>query len=197
MNDIHLFFGFFICLSSVLVITSTNPVGALFFLIITFCNAGGILIVSGVEFVGLSFVIIYVGAIAVLFLFVIMMIFNKHQLNTSTFNTVLLNRLINFFLGQFVFFLFIDNFSEQNLVFFNKIEFNSDTLKNMDILGQILFNYLLIIVLMAGLLLLIGLLGCILLTYNFASSYEQKCIKSKLSKWNGLSVFFKKNNKRN
>ena len=61
-------------LPSVLVITSKNPVIAVIFLISLFVNAAGYLIFSGVGFIGLTYIILYVGAITVLFLFVIMMI---------------------------------------------------------------------------------------------------------------------------
>jgi len=59
--------------SSVLVILSVNPVIAVIFLIAVFCNAAGFLILLGVGFIGISYIILYVGAITVLFLFVIMM----------------------------------------------------------------------------------------------------------------------------
>ena len=61
-------------LSSVLVITSKNPVIAVIFLISVFVNAAGYLIMLGVGFIGISYIIVYVGAIAVLFLFVIMLL---------------------------------------------------------------------------------------------------------------------------
>ena len=61
-------------LSSVLVITSKNPVIAVIFLISVFVNAAGYLILLGVGFIGISYIIVYVGAIAVLFLFVIMLL---------------------------------------------------------------------------------------------------------------------------
>ena len=60
--------------SSVLVITSKNPVIAVTFLIAVFVNAAGYLILMGVGFIGISYIIVYIGAIVVLFLFVIMMI---------------------------------------------------------------------------------------------------------------------------
>ena len=59
---------------SVLVITSKNPVIAVIFLIAVFVNAAGYLILTGVGFIGITYIILYVGAITVLFLFVIMMI---------------------------------------------------------------------------------------------------------------------------
>ena len=61
-------------LSSVLVITSKNPVIAVIFLISVFVNAAGYLILLGIGFIGISYIIVYIGAITVLFLFVIMMI---------------------------------------------------------------------------------------------------------------------------
>nr|YP_010879553.1 NADH dehydrogenase subunit 6 [Heterobasidion abietinum]WHL55323.1 NADH dehydrogenase subunit 6 [Heterobasidion abietinum] len=61
-------------LSSVLVITSKNPVIAVIFLISVFVNAAAYLILLGIGFIGISYIIVYVGAITVLFLFVIMMI---------------------------------------------------------------------------------------------------------------------------
>ena len=61
-------------LSSILTITAKNPVISVIFLICTFVQAAGYLILIGIPFLGLSYIVIYVGAIAVLFLFVIMMI---------------------------------------------------------------------------------------------------------------------------
>lgn len=61
-------------LSSVLVITSKNPVIAVIFLISVFINAAGYLILLGIGFIGISYIIIYIGAITVLFLFVIMLL---------------------------------------------------------------------------------------------------------------------------
>ena len=61
-------------LSSVLVITSKNPIISVIFLISAFINAAGYLIMLGIGFIGISYIIVYIGAIAVLFLFVIMMI---------------------------------------------------------------------------------------------------------------------------
>nr|YP_010041366.1 NADH dehydrogenase subunit 6 [Pisolithus microcarpus]QPA36144.1 NADH dehydrogenase subunit 6 [Pisolithus microcarpus] len=61
-------------LSGLLVISSSNPVIAVIFLISVFFNAAGYLMLLGVGFIGISYILLYVGAITVLFLFVIMMI---------------------------------------------------------------------------------------------------------------------------
>ena len=60
--------------SSILVITARNPVIAVIFLISVFINAAGYLLITGVSFVGITYIIVYIGAITVLFLFIIMMI---------------------------------------------------------------------------------------------------------------------------
>ena len=76
MTNANLFIDFLALgsiISSVLVITSNNPVISVVFLIALFVNAAGYLILLGIGFIGISYLIVYVGAIAVLFLFVIMM----------------------------------------------------------------------------------------------------------------------------
>jgi len=60
--------------SAVLVITSKNPVISVIFLIFVFCSAALYLILFGINFIGISYIIIYIGAIVVIFLFIIMMI---------------------------------------------------------------------------------------------------------------------------
>ena len=72
-----LFFYMFagICVASaVMVIVSRNPVHSVLFLILAFVNASGLFILMGAEFLGMILVVVYVGAVAVLFLFVIMML---------------------------------------------------------------------------------------------------------------------------
>ena len=68
------FLTFGLLSSSIFSITSKNPVISVIFLISTFVLAAAYLILLGISFIGISYVVIYVGAIAVLFLFVIMMI---------------------------------------------------------------------------------------------------------------------------
>jgi NADH-quinone oxidoreductase subunit J len=67
-------FAAILVLSSVLVITAKNPVHSVLFLILAFFNAAGLFVLLGAEFVAMILVIVYVGAVAVLFLFVVMML---------------------------------------------------------------------------------------------------------------------------
>src|SRR5471030_750306 len=60
--------------SAVMVIVSRNPVHSVLFLILAFVNASGLFVLMGAEFLAMILVVVYVGAVAVLFLFVIMML---------------------------------------------------------------------------------------------------------------------------
>ena len=67
-------FGFLAIINGVSVITAKNPVHSVFYLVLSFISASLLLILLGVEFLPVVFMIVYVGAIAILFLFVVMML---------------------------------------------------------------------------------------------------------------------------
>jgi NADH-ubiquinone oxidoreductase chain 6 len=92
-------------LSSILTITAKNPVISVIFLICTFVQAAGYLILIGIQFLGLSYIVIYVGAIAVLFLFVIMMINIKLTDILETGNQYTKNLPIAIIIGSLFLFL--------------------------------------------------------------------------------------------
>ena len=72
-RQIYLFAGVAVA-SALMVISCRNPVHSVLFLILTFVNAAGLFILTGAEFLGLLLIVVYVGAVAVLFLFVVMML---------------------------------------------------------------------------------------------------------------------------
>lgn len=74
MENLHYFICTLLCFFGYMVCVTVNPVESVLFLILSFCSAAAILFMFNAEFLGLIFIIIYVGAIAVLFLFVIMML---------------------------------------------------------------------------------------------------------------------------
>jgi len=81
---IFYFFSFVVIASSVMVISSKNTVHAVFFLILDFVSVACLFIMLGAEFLGMITLIVYVGAVAVLFLFVVMMInINFSELKTG------------------------------------------------------------------------------------------------------------------
>src|SRR3569623_1489278 len=68
------FFSAILILSAIMVSTARNPVHSVLFLILAFFNAAGLFVLIGAEFIAMILVIVYVGAVAVLFLFVLMML---------------------------------------------------------------------------------------------------------------------------
>lgn len=128
--------AFGILLSSVFSITSKNPVISVIFLISTFVHAALYLILIGINFVGISYIVIYVGAIAVLFLFVIMMINIKLTDILETGNQYTKNLPLAIAIGSlFIFIIFsIIPFN------FNNIPILTYLLEKLTILNTILSN---------------------------------------------------------
>jgi NADH-quinone oxidoreductase subunit J len=187
--------------SSLLVVLSTNPVESVLYLILTFCNAGVILFLFNLEFFGLVFIIIYVGAVAVLFLFVIMML--NIKLHSSFFGSLTLkNVLLCLFLLVLVY-IFLINFylnvfaampSLFSMILINNQDtsFNTmfDTFYNIDVLGQVFYNYYLIYLPLAGFILLISLVGVIVLTLQFNKPKKTQIDFKQLSRTDDFVSFF-------
>jgi len=191
MQSLHLFLTFFLIFSSFFVFISDNPVHSVLFLILAFCNASSILFIFNVDFLGVLFIIIYVGAIAVLFLFVVMM------LNVKIFSFDLTQYYSLLFL--FVSLFFIQIFSTVSKIF---IQFENqniysdipfflfDSLSNLNILGQILYNYYTSSFLIAGLVLLVAMIGSIALTLTFSSKRKTELLYKQLARSENSFSFF-------
>jgi NADH-quinone oxidoreductase subunit J len=131
----------------------------------------------GVEFVGLLFIMVYVGAIAVLFLFVIMMINTKTKNKTFwelndipiiiTFSGILLT---NIYVNFNEIFSKHPYLSEKH--YFNFEYIPLDNISNLESIGQVLFNHYYMAVFIAGLILLVALIGGIKLTIEFKKSKD-------------------------
>lgn len=198
MKYLHIILCVLLFISGLMVAFSTNPVESVLFLILAFCNAGAILFLFNTEFLGLIFIIVYVGAIAVLFLFVVMMLNVKIHENIffKLFKKNVLGHIVVVFLIYFVFiFLFIylksifysTVFMENNLV----SQYFIDNLNNIDVLGQVLYNYYLLCFLLAGLILLISLIGAVVLTLRFNNVQKGQLTNRQLSRSDNFLSFFK------
>ena len=117
------FFCFFVLFSAFMVIRAKNPVYSVLFLILVFCNSAGLLLLLNLYFFSLIFLIVYVGAIAVLFLFVVMMLNIKlTEVHESIFHYLPIGGFVGFIFFLEFYFLFnqeivplhLDNFSQQN-----------------------------------------------------------------------------------
>nr|YP_009739344.1 NADH dehydrogenase subunit 6 [Tricholoma bakamatsutake]QIC20188.1 NADH dehydrogenase subunit 6 [Tricholoma bakamatsutake] len=138
--------AFGILLSSIFSITSKNPVISVIFLISTFVQAALYLILIGINFVGISYIIIYVGAIAVLFLFVIMMINIKLADILETGNQYTKNLPLAIAIGSLFIFIFftILPFNFNNVpalsVLLNKLTYLNSILSDSNIVSINLIN---------------------------------------------------------
>jgi len=155
-------------ISAIMVITVRNPVNSVLFLILAFFNAAGLFILLGAEFVAMILVIVYVGAVAVLFLFVVMMLdisFADLRKGAMKYlpvglitGGVLLTELIVLFAGW----KFADR-SEANLA--SPIP-DPDEVTNTEALGRVLYTDYIFAFQMSGLILLVAMIGAIVLTHR-------------------------------
>jgi NADH-quinone oxidoreductase subunit J len=193
MQILHSFFSFLLILSGLFVFISENPVHSVLFLILAFCNASAILMLFNAEFLALIFIIIYVGAIAVLFLFVVMM------LNVKTFSTLNSFYIPFILLGSFILFIQLFLIIEKAFFGFGNIfdsevyDFQNilDNMTNIDVLGQGLYNYFVPCFLLAGIILLVAMIGAIVLTLNFSSHRKNELTYRQLSRSENFLSFFK------
>lgn len=174
---------------------SKQPMNSIVFLLITFFNAFILLCYFNIEFLGLLFILVYVGAIAILFLFVIMMLNLKLRSNNIlSFTVVGKILLILTFIYLFFFFiiLFLDDLFAQTEYYYYYYDINSfyhlESFSNLEIIGQTLFNYFSPCFLIAGLVLLVALIGSIVLTFNFNLKGNQLLTKQ-LSRNRNLYFF--------
>lgn len=151
-------FASIVLLCATSVIVSTNSIHSVIFLILVFCNATGLLVASSpkIEFIAIMFLIIYVGAIAVLFLFVVMMLNVREapaswQRQAATASAP----LVCFFVFQLV--------CPSSLYMFPYQSSQLPALTSVQPLGSILYTYYFYFLLMAGLILLVAMIGAIVL----------------------------------
>jgi NADH-quinone oxidoreductase subunit J len=175
------FFSSLSILTSIFVITTKNPVFSILFLILSFVNVSCLLFLFNFEFLPIAFLVIYVGAIAVLFLFVLMMLNIKlAELQESyfsflpisiVFGTVFLVELLFLFRSEFA---FLELYSQSSIYFLTE---NVETVNsnvafdnffglntNLKIIAVSIFNDYLFAFLIAGYVLLLALVAAIVLT---------------------------------
>ena len=190
MELIHFLLSFFVCITGLFVFLTENPVHSVLFLILTFFNSAGILVLFNAEFLALIFIIVYVGAIAVLFLFVVMML-NIKVIPTNHAGYIPIAFLLSLLLIINVF-LFLEK-SYVGWNFWTSATFSSiivDSIGNIEILGQSLFSLFLVPFLLAGLILLVAMLGAINLTLNFSSQRKSEISFRQLSRSDKFISFF-------
>ena len=187
MPIIPIVFSFF-------VIISKNPVHSILSLILVFFNAAGLLILLGAEFLAMLFIIVYVGAVAVLFLFVIMMLnIKSSNLSISMYRYFPISILFGcvFFSELFVIFYFdlvsidvynLTLFFNTNTLYFNQWESSVYSSNNVLILGELLYTYFSYLFIVSGIILLVSMIGAISLTLHRRNDIKRQHIYKQVSR---------------
>ena len=188
MSFLIFFFYFLAIISAISMVIVINPINAVLFLISVFFNTSMIFILLNVDFMGLLFLMIYVGAIAVLFLFIVMMLNIKKIEKDNSFYLTVGSFILLFYFLQFFFIFFYDSlvylpkvFSMNlNSFFFSSFNFLDESMRFMLIkkMGILIYYEYFFFLVFAALTLFAAMLGAIYLTnekqgYSMRHQYQQ------------------------
>ena len=168
-----LFFYFFSSIavfSAIMVIVSRNTVYSVFFLILVFVSISILFIMIGAEFLGMIMLIVYVGAVAVLFLFVVMMLNITEQITKRTSRKGLINNIsVGSIIGVIIFLellVVVGGWKYKGtFVPLSATNLNLD-ISNTHALGNILYTDYIHLFQISGMILLIAMIGAITLTFS-------------------------------
>ena len=189
-NLLFYIFSIALIFSAVMVIISQHSVFSLLFLVSCFIFSSFLLFLLECEFLALLFIVVYVGAIAILFLFAIMMLESK-QINLSRNAIKYFPVGIVFSVGLLIPILnTINNTFEDTSFIFSSFYFNNyvnwydliDSTNDVNVYGQILYSYFVLQFLVAGLILLLVLIGVVYLTNSFEKHTKQQSQFRQLSR---------------
>ena len=185
------FFSIIAIFSSLMVITSRNTVNSVFFLILDFISVGCLFIMVGAEFLGMIILIVYVGAVAVLFLFVVMML-NVAEQKQSWFrgqvSTHIPTGLIVSLIILLELLVVIGGWKyKTNFVGTDSILINSD-FSNTHSLGNVLYTDYIHLFQTAGIILLLSMIGAIVLTFRKRDGVKKQSYINQISREKDSSI---------
>ena len=159
------FFSFIAVLSALMVISAKNPVHSVLFLILSFVNASGLFVLLGAEFLAMILVVVYVGAVAVLFLFVVMMLdINFVKLREGFLQYLPFGALLGIVLVIELGILYLTDTSSN----INNIQIPLDQtindIENTKMIGKLLYTKYFYLFQICGIILLVAMIGSITLT---------------------------------
>ena len=166
-------------LSALMVISSKNPVHSVLFLILSFINASCLFVLLGAEFLAMILAVVYVGAVAVLFLFVVMMLdINFVKLREGFLQYLPFGALLGIVLIIELGILFLTkSFSENSLTkFVHSPKINE--IENTKLIGQVLYTDYFYLFQISGLILLVAMVGSITLTLRERGQVKRQNISS-------------------
>jgi NADH-quinone oxidoreductase subunit J len=181
---IFFLFAIFLVIASIGVISVKNPVHSVFSLIVCFILTAGLFILIGAEYIALSLIIIYVGAIAVLFLFVVMMLdINFTILRQGWLNYMPFCLIIAFILAGDLYLLFDKSFRHPINLNHRTLPINGFvSLTNTEMIGKVLYTDYILPFQMAGLLLLVAMIGAIVLALRTRTNVKRQVISKQLER---------------
>ena len=183
-------FSAVILLSSLMVISSKNPVHSVLFLILTFFNAAGLFVILHAEFLAMILIIVYVGAVAVLFLFVVMMLdvnFTKSKEN------VLHYMPFGLFIGavfvcELIIVLINSKLDLANIQILSNPFTNFTNMTNTQALGSVLYTDYILYFQLSGVILLVAMIGSIVLTLRDRTGVRRQVIGEQLERDSSSTV---------
>ena len=183
-------FSFIAIVSAIMVTVSRNTVHSVFFLILDFVSISCLFIMGGAEFLGMIMLIVYVGAVAVLFLFVVMML-NVAQQENEWFQskknsaTSSSHIPIGFLISAIIFFelvIVIGGWKlKPEIETFNNISLNLG-ITNTHSIGAVLYTDYIHLFQISGMILLVSMIGAIVLTYRKRSGLKRQSYIKQISR---------------
>jgi len=173
-------FSFLAILSAVMVISSKNPVHSVFFLILAFFNSAGLFLLLGAELLAMLLIIVYVGAVAVLFLFVVMMLnINFAKMKEGLLRHMPLGILVAALLvGELLFVIYWSPLGQAPI----PLESVASAKTNTEAIGNVLYTDYAFLFQLAGLILLVAMIGAIVLTHRQREGVKRQDKQKQISR---------------
>ncbi len=186
---IFFLFSTLLIVSSIKVITSSNPVLSVINLVFSFFFSAVLWLLMGAEFLSIILILVYVGAVMVLFLFVVMMLdINIAKKSASYIKYLPVGLAVFIIFNILIIFFFINTFENIDYNAVKNITIISES--NTENLGYLLFTKYILEFEIAGLILLLGILSAIVLTYrkNPKNKYQDPSKQIEVSKKDRLKI---------
>jgi len=170
--------------SAFMVIASRNPVHSVLFLILAFFNASGIFMLAGAEFLALLLIVVYVGAVAVLFLFVVMMLdVDFAEMREGFLQYLPIGAMIAIVLAIELILVLGGNAigPEAAATAVQPIP-DMDKVSNIQAIGDLLYTRYIFFFQLAGLILLIAMIGAIVLTLHHRTNVKRQDINAQVAR---------------
>lgn len=175
-------FAFVAIASALMVIGARNPVHSVLFLILTFFNAAGLFLLTGAEFLAMILLVVYVGAVAVLFLFVVMMLdIDFAELKRGALEYAPIGALVGLILVVELIVVLSSNFFHVEAGVGGASPIPLDR-TNTQALGDVLYTDYIAYFQIAGLVLLVAMIGAIVLTLNHKPNVKRQDISRQVAR---------------